>query len=256
MLAEPARGPGERAALEAAIGHAFAAPALLEQALTHRSFLNETDDPAARDNERLEYLGDAVLGFVAGDHLFRALPDAPEGVLTALRAALVREATLAAFARRLGLGPALRLGRGEEATGGRERASVLCDAFEAVVGAVYLDGGLQAAAALLARFLEPELERVRAERRHRDARSELQELVQGARRETPRYATIEEAGPDHARRFTVEVAVGERVLGQGTGPSKAEAARRAALEALARLAGDEPPRDPGTGPLAGPGTPR
>lgn len=233
-MAEPGAGEARawRAALQARIGHAFADPSLLEQALTHRSFLNETSDASARDNERLEFLGDAVVGFVVGDHLYRALPDEPEGVLTALRAALVREATLAGFARGLDLGAGLRLGRGEDASGGRDRPAVLCDAFEALVGAVFLDGGLAPAAELVRDRVVPELERVLAERRHRDARSELQERVQAALQRTPAYRTVAEEGPDHERSFTVEVMVDGRVLGRGSGRSKAEAARLAALEAL------------------------
>lgn len=222
------------AALERAIGHAFRDGALLEQALTHRSYLNETVE-ALHDNERLEFLGDAVIGFVAGEHLYRALPEEPEGVLTALRAALVREETLASFAAALDLGAGLWLGRGEEATGGRERSTVLCDAFEALVGAVYLDGGLAPAAALVEARIAPELERVLVDRRHHDARSVFQERVQATHQQTPHYETVDVEGPDHERRFTVEARVGERTAGRGSGRSKAEAARRAALDALARM---------------------
>jgi len=232
--------------LQAAVGHAFEDLALLDQALTHRSYLNETDDPAARDNERLEFLGDAVLGFVAGEHLYRALPDEPEGVLTALRAALVRETTLARFARQLALGEGLRLGRGEESTGGRDRAAVLGDAFEALIGAVYVDGGLAPAARLIEAHVVPELARVIAERRHHDARTEFQERIQAVLRQTPSYRTVDIEGPHHDRRFTVEVLVGERPYGRGSGRSKAEAARLAALAALERIEreGLDEPEDP------------
>lgn len=230
----PDRADAELAALERRIGHAFARPELLRRALTHRSYLNETEELDVRDNERLEFLGDAVIGFLVGQQLFRDLPEAREGELTALRAALVRERALAGFARALGLGPLLRLGKGEDASGGRGRPAVLCDAFEALVGALYLDGGLEAAQALLAPLAAPELARVREERRHRDARSEFQEAVQARWQVTPRYETVGESGPDHDKRFQVRVCVEDRPWGLGEGRSKADAARAAARDALAR----------------------
>lgn len=234
-------------ALEAAFGIRFRDQALLRAALTHRSYLNESADSEAADNERLEFLGDAFLDFVAGAYLFRCLPKAREGELTALRAALVCEAATARYARRIGLGAYLRLGKGEEAAGGRERSAMLGDAFEALVGAILVDAGVATARRFVLRFLAPELRAVLAGKRGRDSRSRFQEIAQQRWQRTPRYVTVAESGPDHAKRFRVEVFVGERSFGAGEGPSKVAAARRAAEAALRRmqtedsLALDSPP---------------
>jgi len=230
------------APLEAALDVTFADPRLLLAAVTHRSYLNETVAPDSEDNERLEFLGDALIDVVAGDFLYRLLPAAREGDLTALRASLVCEPVLARFARELGLGVFLRLGRGEAASGGRDRPSVLCDAFEAVVGAMYLDRGFRDVQRFLLGFFEPELEAVRAADGMKDAKSRFQELAQSLWQRTPHYETASESGPDHEKRFVVEVKVGDEVWGAGEGPSKAIAARRAAGAALERLAA-QPLRD-------------
>lgn len=243
----PARRPLDLSALDAwppdglgdAVGHAFGDPDLLRTALTHRSFVNEYSVPAGAerppDNERLEFLGDAVIGYRVGERLFRALPSADEGELTRLRAALVCQASLARFAAAVDLGGYLRIGRGEVAAGGRARPALLCGAFEAVVGAVYLDSGMRAASSVVDRFVEPEIERMSAALRTKDARSLFQERVQALWKVTPRYAVAAQIGPDHAKRFVVEVKVGERVWAKGEGLSKAEASQAAAAEALEAL---------------------
>lgn len=209
---------------------------LLRTALTHRSYLNEHAGLDWDDNERLEYLGDAVLDFMLADYLFIAFPTAREGELTGLRAALVRRDTLARLAQGLEIGPALWMGHGEVETGGRERSATLCAAFEAVVGALYLDQGLEAAREWVLPLMEGELVAARAEVTDKDPKSRLQELAQGALGITPRYRTVQTEGPDHAKVFTVEVAIGDTVCGVGQGPNKQLAAQRAAQDALARTA--------------------
>jgi ribonuclease-3 len=246
-IANPTAEPANLSDLSAVLGHRFRDERLLLAAVTHRSFVNESGGAGVVDNERLEYLGDAFVDLVTAEFLYRSLPEAQEGVLTALRAALVCQATLARFARQLGLGRYLRLGRGEAAGGGRDRAAVLGDAFEAVVGAVYLDGGSAIARDLLMRFLEPEAEAVLAEQSLRDTKSVFQEEVQRRWRVTPQYVTVAEDGPPHERRFVVEVRVNGAVWGTGTGRSKALAARRAAAVALGDLDGVEAPASGGAG---------
>jgi ribonuclease-3 len=208
---------------------------LLRTALTHRSYLNEHPDREGDDNERMEYLGDAVLDFVLADYLYRALPDAKEGVLTALRAEMVRRETLSRFAQQLNLGEALLMGRGEIDTGGRERAATQCAAFEALVGAIYLDQGLDATLDFVLPFVEAALPRAQEEVEGKDPKSRLQELAQGTLGVTPRYRTVRAEGPDHARTFTVEVSIGDMVCGEGQGPSKQLAAQQAAMEALTQM---------------------
>lgn len=206
--------------------------ALLRTALTHRSYLNEHPDLAWEDNERLEYLGDAVLDFLLAEYLFLAFPNASEGELTALRAALVRRETLARLAQKLTVGATLLMGHGEVETGGRERSATLCATFEALVGALYLDQGLPAVADWVMPMMQEELARARAEVTDKDPKSRLQELAQGRLGVTPRYRTTGAEGPDHAKVFRVEVAIGETVWGQGVGPSKQLAAQHAAEDAL------------------------
>jgi ribonuclease III len=206
---------------------------LLRMALTHRSYLNEHPDLDRDDNERLEYLGDAVLDFLLAEHLYLSFPQAREGELTALRAALVRRSTLARFAAELGIGEALFMGHGEIETGGRERAATLCGAFEAVVGALYLDQGIAGAAALVMPLVEAELAAAQAEVFDKDPKSRLQELAQGVLGVTPRYRTVKAEGPDHAKVFTVEVSVAGVVCGLGEGSGKQIAAQQAAIAALA-----------------------
>ncbi|HET9110795.1 MAG TPA: ribonuclease III [Ktedonobacterales bacterium] len=224
------------AQLEAALGHTFANRQLLVDALTHRSYAYEFAGPGVVSNERLEFLGDAVLALVSADQLYLQRPDAQEGDLTQLRAALVRASTLADFARRIPLGPYLRLGRGEEATGGRDRETLIASAFEAVIGALYLDAGLAATQAYLIPLLRAEAASAVRQRRVKDNKSLLQELAQGQLGVTPRYVVVSQDGPSHDRVFTVEALLGEVVIGRGQGHSKREAEQAAAHAAL---------RDPG-----------
>jgi len=213
----------------------FRDPSLLARALTHRSYLNEHPELSLEDNERLEFLGDAVLDFVVGAWLYNRFPELPEGRLTSLRAALVKTDTLAEFAIVIGLSEQLRLGKGESESGGRARTSLLCNTFEALIGALYLDQGLEAVQPLLYKLLPDKVELIMADERDRDAKSILQEWSQAKHGYTPRYRTVHAEGPDHARQFTIEVHINEHVVGRGVGPSKQIAAQAAASDALARL---------------------
>ncbi len=212
-------------------------PLLIQRALTHRSWLNEnaagdlTDDG---NNERLEFVGDAVVDLVAAAFLYQRFPDLREGELTSLRAALVKGETLARFAIALGLPPRLRLSRGEEQSGARERVPILASAFEAVVGAVFFDQGLRAAQEFVLRFLAPEAERVHAERLDRDPKGVLQELAQGQWHLTPEYRLVHSYGPEHAKMFVVAVVVGGSEWGRGVGRSRHFAEIAAAQNALAK----------------------
>ncbi len=209
-------------------------PILFRTALTHRSFLNEHADLSWEDNERLEYLGDAVLDFMLAEFLYLHFPTASEGDLTALRAALVRRETLAQFARDMNLGDALLMGHGEIESGGRERPATLCAAFEALVGAIYLDEGIEGANRFVLPRMDDELAAARIEAIDKDPKSRLQEQAQAIVGKTPRYRTVKAEGPDHAKIFTVQVFVGDQVYGQGEGPSKQVAAQQAAADALSR----------------------
>lgn len=220
---------------EAATGLIFHDKTLLQRALTHRSYLNESRDFLSSDNERLEFLGDAVLGFLVGEYLYHRFPEMSEGPLTNLRAALVRQETLAEFAKRFDLGAYLVMGRGEVDTGGRQRPAILCAAFEAMVGALYLDRGLDTVRQLMLSLVEPILPGLLEWVEHKDAKSRLQEWSQAERHITPRYQTVSETGPDHAKQFTMHVPIGEDVVGVGKGHSKQQAAQAAAADALARL---------------------
>ena len=228
-------GAPELAALCARLGHRFAREPLLEQALTHPSRANE-DGSRDRGNERLEFLGDAVLGLVTAELLMSAHPDADEGALTHARADAVNQRALAARARSLGLQELVRLGRGERRQGGRTKDSILANAFEAVVGALFLDGGLEAARAFVARELGPELVEPGGPR---DAKTALQQRLQASGAALPQYAVIETLGPPHAREFRVEVRAGETVLGSGSGASKRAAEQAAARAGLAHLTARE-----------------
>lgn len=205
--------------------------ALMGTALTHRSYLNENEE-VTEDNERLEFLGDAVLDLVVASYLYSHYPAMAEGEMTALRAALVRADSLAAFAQKLHVDEYLRLGFGEAENGGRKRIPTLCAAFEAVIGAVYLDAGYESAKQLIERMIEPALTKIIAEALHKDSRSEFQMWAQAQFNETPRYKVIKMEGPDHAKEFTVQVMVGTQVWGEGTGRSKQTAAHAAAAVAL------------------------
>lgn len=216
-------------------GLTFRDPALLRTALTHRSYLNEHADVDWEDNERLEYLGDAVLDFMLADYLYESFPNASEGELTALRAALVRRETLSRLATRLNAGPALLMGHGEVETGGRQRPATLCAAFEALVGALYLDQNLSAVSDWVLPMMQSELAMARDEVVAKDPKSRLQEMAQAALGVTPRYRTVAADGPDHAKTFHVQVVIGDTLCGEGEGPSKQLAAQNAALDALARV---------------------
>lgn len=226
------------AALQEKLGFTFTRPALLLQALTHPSYTNESPSSQEDDNQRLEFLGDALLGFLVGEWLYSRYPEAREGELTSLRAHLVRTESLAGFARELGVGAYLRLGRGEGVSGGPLRDANLCDAFEAIVGAIFLDGGLDSTKSWLHRFLAMRAGDIEAHRRARDSKSQLQEYVQGRFKVTPFYHIIHSEGPDHAKQFTAEVTVNEEVWGQGSGLSKQAAEQAAATTALCRANGE------------------
>lgn len=230
------QGPGEASSLEQALGYRFRDPALLETALTHRSHSHENRHATPANYERLELLGDAFLGFAVADWLYRDDPDAPEGVLSRRRQSVVRASALAATAATLGLGGAVRLGRGEERTGGRRKSSLLADTFEAVLGAIYLDGGVRPARAFVRRHLGALLEKTRlAVEPGDDFKTRLQEQVQARLQRTPRYRIVTTTGPAHALTFEAEVLVGERILGRGHGTNRKRAEQAAAREAMGRL---------------------
>ena len=212
-------------------GIAFSDPALLQRAMTHRSYINE--HPAAlEDNERLEFLGDACLDMTSAAWLYQRFPELDEGELTRLRSSLVRTEALAEFARELHLGEVVLLGKGEAASGGRERLALLCDVFEAFVGAIYLDGGQRA----VELFMEPRFDRAVTRAMEDgsliDPRSRLQIWAQAELNATPRYTTVDAHGPDHARQFVVEVEVSQALRSRGQGRSKQEAAQDAAARVL------------------------
>lgn len=209
--------------------------ALLVRALTHRSYLNEHLDEALEDNERLEFLGDAVLDFLVGAWLYNRFPEMREGDLTRLRSALVRTEQLAEFANQMDFGRAMRLGRGEGQGGGRQRLALLCATFEAVVGALFLDSGLEAVEKFVAPLLEPAAERILSTNQDRDPKSMLQEKSQALGFGPPIYRTVASSGPEHLKTFVVEVLVNGEVFGSGSGPSKQAAAKEAARVALERL---------------------
>lgn len=228
-------------ALIAAYNLPFVELELLETALTHRSFVHEKWALELQSNERLEFLGDSVLNFAVAHFLFQTYPDKSEGQLTTLRAALIRAPMLAHWARNMHLGAYLRLGKGEEQSGGRERENLLADAFEAVIAAIFVVGGMPAADRFLARFVPAEAQRIVDAGMMLDNKSQLQERMQGERSRTPRYRTIQTNGPEHNRRFTVEVVVDGVRWGVGEGPSLQQAAQQAAHMALRKLdAGEEP----------------
>lgn len=237
------------ATVSRALGHDFADLGLLRDALTHRSFANERPRLAPRDNERLEFLGDSVFGLAAAGLLFERFPDAPEGELTRRRADLVCEATLADVAGDLGLGDALRLGRGEKKTGGQEKPRLLASALEACLGAVFVDAGGAAADAVARGLLDG---RVAPDAPGaRDFKSRVQQIVQGRRAETPRYRVLDARGPDHARTFRVALVVEGEVLAEGEGRSKVDAEQAAAEVAWRRLSDEDGPFPPATGGDAG-----
>ena len=221
-------------ALEEKLGYRFNDRALLENALTHSSYANENKAKGLQNNERLEFLGDSVLGMVVADYLFRTHPDLPEGDLTRTRAALVCEGSLVEVAQHLSLGSYLKLGKGEEAGGGRERPSIVADAVEAVLAAVYLDGGIGSARKIIQKFI---LDQEQAKSASRDYKTALQELVQRESGQVLSYRLIGSEGPDHAKIFSVEVDLNGAPVGQGKGRSKKEAEQAAAKAAIEKLKG-------------------
>lgn len=221
-------------ALEEKLGYTFQDPSLLEHALTHSSYANEHKNEGLTSNERLEFLGDSILGMVVADHLYRTHPDMPEGELTRTRAALVCEESLHDVAKNLKLGGYLRLGKGEDAGGGRSRPSILADATESLLAAVYLDGGIAQARRLIRKLI---LDQEQEKAIDRDYKTALQELVQRTPGSAITYQLVWETGPDHCRVFVMEVAVGGKTIGQGEGRTKKEAeqmAAKAAIEALSK----------------------
>ncbi len=219
--------------LEQAIGYRFRDPSLLRRALTHSSYANEILKDGLMSYERLEFLGDSILGFTAAEYLLRNYPDVHEGSLTRLRADLVCETSLARTAEALELGSYLRLGKGEEARGGRTRTSIIADVVESVIAAIYLDGGLAEARRFIYRFVLVETTvRIRL---NTDYKTMLQELVQRKKDQLLTYELVGESGPDHDKRFTVRVLLNGDVVGTGEGTSKKRAEQNAASQAVARL---------------------
>jgi ribonuclease-3 len=232
------------AALEGQLGHAFGDPKLCEAALTHKSWLNEAPAAVGRtDNERLEFLGDAVLALVVSDLLMQRFPDRAEGELSKTRAVIVSEAGLSKTANAIGLGQWIFLGRGEDQAGGRAKPSILSDALEALMGAVYLDGGLGAARVVAERLFGAALQDAEKQTK-RDYKSRLQERSQALLQATPQYRVVGQEGPDHDKRFSVTISLGGREYGRAVGRSKKEAEQSAAAQALAILEGGDGAKEP------------
>ena len=217
--------------LENKIGYHFKNQALLCEAITHSSYANEHKAQHIKYNERLEFLGDAVLSIVVSDYIFKHCPELPEGELTKLRASLVCERTLFEFAKKIDLGSYLILSKGERHNGGAERPSILSDAFEALIAAIYIDGGIEPAAKHILNFVIPAIKNSK-KKRVKDYKTTLQEIVQKNPGERLEYVLTGESGPDHNKHFTVEVHLNSNVIGKGGGRSKKEAEQQAAREAL------------------------
>ena len=219
--------------LEAAIGYRFKNITLLQNALTHSSYANERWHNSLKSNERLEFLGDSILGMVVAEYLYKTFPDRPEGELTRMRADMVCEKTLAAVAARIELGRHLMLGNGEEQSGGRSRDSILADAVESVIAASFLDGGMEAARKLIEKFILVEVPVKKLN--NADYKTALQELVQQKKNQTLCYRLVGESGPDHDKVFTAQVLLNDQVVGEGSGSSKKRAEQDAARTALEKL---------------------
>jgi ribonuclease-3 len=241
-------------ALHRALGYAFRDPALFQAALIHTSYVNERPGRGLESNERLEFLGDAVLGVVVAHRLYEERPESAEGEMTVLRAWLVRQSTLARWARQVSLGPHLLLGRGEARGGGRDRPALLSRGFEALIGSIYLDGGLGAAQAVLVPFIDREIQAGFSPQRVVDAKSRLQQVTQARFEQTPAYTMIDHSGPGHAPLFVVEVKAGPEIVARGSGHSKRAAQQAAAHAALQQLdvkeGYEEPTDESGFGPTA------
>jgi ribonuclease-3 len=226
--------------IEQVLGLKFNNKHLLEEAFTHKSYTNENANSTTRNYERLEFLGDAVLDFVTAELLYTRFPDLSEGELTRLRSALVKMDTLAELGRQLGFGPLIRMGKGEVRSGGRERASTLGRVFEALIGALYLDSGLESVRAFVIPHLSRLQEQLMQEALAKDARTRLQEWSQALHGLTPTYTVLSVEGPDHNRTYQVEVRLGDDVLAQGTGRSILLASQNAAVIALQRVSQNPP----------------
>lgn len=207
---------------------------ILIRALTHRSFINENRE-ALEDNERLEFLGDSILNFIVAEWIYHMFPEKPEGSLTRLRAALVHTEQLANFARNINLGSVLRLGKGEIQAGGRDRSAILCDAFEALIGAIFLAANLNAVKEFFLPLVENEVKIILDNHKDEDSKSKLQEWAQASGFTSPVYILESETGPDHSKRFTMRVVINERIFGVGNGSSKQIAEKEAAKSALIKL---------------------
>lgn len=215
--------------LQQSVGYKFKDERLLQRALTHTSYANECNEGHNKSNERLEFLGDSVLGIITSEHFYLNFKDLPEGELTKLRAATVCENSLSSFARQLGLGEYLLLGKGEMCTGGSDRPSILADAFEALIAAIYLDGGIEEAKKFVLKYVDKAVEEHRG---FKDYKTVLQEVIQKNPGEVIEYVLVKESGPDHNKRFEVEVHLNSNVIGKGVGTSKKKAEQLAAKEAL------------------------
>jgi ribonuclease-3 len=228
--------PSPYAILEAKLAYTFRDASLCETALTHKSWMNESQETERTDNERFEFLGDAVLALVTSDLLMRRFPEQPEGDLSKARAALVNEAGLARVAEILALGQWIFLGRGEEQAGGRQKRSLLANAFEALIGAIYFDGGFTAAFEVTERLFAPIIAEVPSAA-SKDFKSRLQEIAQARLQMAPSYTVLSEQGPDHAKTFEVAILIGEKEYGRAFGRSKKEAQQNAAERALVIMEG-------------------
>ncbi|MCI8880703.1 MAG: ribonuclease III [Clostridiaceae bacterium] len=218
--------------LKEKIGYRFRNESLFQKAMTHSSYANEQRARRLQNNERLEFLGDSVLGFVSADYLYNHFPELPEGELTKLRAAVVCEQTLYEIAKELGIDEEIRLGHGEELGGGRQRPSILADAVEALLGAIYLDGGIEPARAFVLGFVPRKAEAARHGGAFKDYKTMLQEIVQKNRQETLEYRLAGAEGPDHNKLFTMQLLLNSNVFAEGRGKSKKEAEQMAAKQAL------------------------
>ena len=221
--------------IEKKLGITFKDKDLLKSAFIHRSYLNEHPEEKISHNERLEFLGDSVLGFVVSEHLFIKYPTHAEGDLTNFRSSLVNARTLAEVSKKIGLGDFLLLSKGEEATGGRDRQYLLANTFEALLGAIYLDSGIDQAKKLIHEELLPKLEHIIDKKLYKDFKSAFQEIAQEKQNTTPSYKVLDESGPDHNRTFKVGVFIGENQVGEGSGKSKQIAEQEAAASALAKF---------------------